>query len=92
MRKKVRIQSTSAIFVWRALRNFAMADFEENVEEMVETTREAADGDRFRRGQDGDETGGPGDETGDKTAATAGDERDGGDRWGNVYGRRGVRI
>ena len=32
----------------------------------------------------GDETGGPGspgDETGDKTAATAGDERDGGDRW-----------
>ena len=40
----------------------------------------------------GDETGGLGDETGDKTAATAGDERDGGDRWGNVYGRRGVRI
>ena len=36
--------------------------------------------------------GGPEDETGDKTAATAGDERDGGDRWGNVYGRRGVRI
>ena len=36
--------------------------------------------------------GGPGDETGDKTAATAGDELDGGDRWGNVYGRRGVRI
>ena len=40
----------------------------------------------------GDETGGPGDETGDKTAATAGDERDGGDRWGNVNERRGVRI
>ena len=43
----------------------------------------------------GDETGGPGgpgDETGDKKAATAGDERNGGDRWGNVYGRRGVRI
>ena len=43
----------------------------------------------------GDETGGssgPGDETGGKTAAMAGDERDGGDRWGNVYGRRGVRI
>ena len=38
----------------------------------------------------GDETGGPGhpgDETGDKMAATAG-----GDRWANVYGRRGVRI
>ena len=83
--------STSAIFVWRALRNFAMADFEENVEEMVGMTREAADGD-----DDGDETGnetsGPGDETGDETAATAGDERDGSDRWGNVYGRRGVRI
>ena len=40
----------------------------------------------------GDETGGSRDETGDKTAARAGDERDGGDRWGNVYGRRGVRI
>ena len=42
-----------------------------------------AGGDRVRRGRDGDETGGPGgsgDETGDKTAATAGDERDGGDR------------
>ena len=36
----------------------------------------------------GDETGGPR----DKTAATAGDERDGGDWWGNVYGRMGVRI
>ena len=35
----------------------------------------------------GYETGGPGDETGDKMAATAGDERDGGDRWGNVYGK-----
>ena len=60
-----------------------MVDFEENVEEMVGTTREAVGG---------DETGGPGYETGDKTAPTAGDERDGGDRWGNVYGRRGVRI
>ena len=43
----------------------------------------------------GDETGGPGgpgDETGDKTGATAGDERDGDNRWGNVYGGRGVRI
>ena len=69
-----------------------MADFEENVEEMVGTTREAANGNRVRWGRDGDETGGPGDETGDKEAATAGDERDGGDRWGNVYGRRGVRI
>ena len=52
-----------------------------HVEEMVGTTREAADGDRLRRGRDGDETGnetgGPRDETGDKTA---GDERDGSDR------------
>ena len=70
-----------------------------HVEEMVGMTREPADGVRVLRGQDGDETGdgtgGPGvprDETGDKTAATVGDERDGGDRWGNKYGRRGVRI
>ena len=60
-----------------------------HVEEMTGTTREVADGDRVRRGRDGDETGdetggpgnktgdetgGPGNETGDKTAATAGDE------------------
>ena len=42
-------------------------------------------------GRDGhetaDETGGPRDETGDKMAATVGDERDGSDRWGNIYGR-----
>ena len=67
-----------------------------HVEAMVGTTREAADGDRVRRGRDGDETrdetGGPRDETDDKTAATAGDKRDGGDRWDNVCGRRGVRI
>ena len=63
-----------------------------HVEEMVGTTREAADSNRVGRGRGGDETGGPGDETGDKTAATADDERDGGDRWDNVYGRRGVRI
>ena len=63
-----------------------------HVEEMVGTTTEVADGDRVRRERNGDETG---DETGgprDKTAATAGDERDGSDRWGNVYGRKGVRI
>ena len=63
-----------------------------HVEEMVGTTREATDGDRVRRGGDGDETGdetgGPRDETGDKTAATAGDEQESGDQWGNVYGRR----
>ena len=67
-----------------------------HVEAMVGTTREAADGDRVRRGRDGDETGdetgGPRNETDNKTAATAGDKRDGGDRWDNVYGRRGVRI
>ena len=67
-----------------------------HVEYMVRTTREAADGDRVRRGQDGDETGdetgGPRDETGDKTPAIAGDERDDGDRWDNVNGRRGVII
>ena len=34
-----------------------------HVEAMVGTTREAADGDRVRRGRDGDETGGPRDET-----------------------------
>ena len=58
-----------------------MADFEENVEEMVGMTREAAGGDRVWRDETGDEIGGPGDETSDKMAATAGDERDGGDRW-----------
>ena len=45
--------------------------------------------------ENGDETGSPGDlgdETGDKTVATAGDERDSSNWWGNVYGRRGVRI
>ena len=52
MRKKIRIQSTSVIFVWRALQNFAMADIEENGEEMVGTTREAAHGDRVWRGRD----------------------------------------
>ena len=69
-----------------------MVDFEENVEEMVGTTREAEVARVSCGDETGDETGGPGDETGDKSAATAGDERDGGDRWGNVYGRRGVRI
>ena len=72
-----------------------MANFEENVEEMVGTTRETVGGDRVRRDETGDETGGPGglgDETGGKTAAMAGVEREGGDRWGNVYERRGVRI
>ena len=64
-----------------------------HVEEMVGTTRKKRRMVTERGGDETrDETGGPRDETGDKTAATAGDERDGGDRWGNVYGRRGVRI
>ena len=67
-----------------------MAHFEEKFEEMVRMSRKAADGDRVRRDETGDETGGPGDETGEKMKATAGDERDGGDRWGNVCGRRSV--
>ena len=69
-----------------------MANFEENVEEMVGTTREVAGGDRVRRGRDRGRDRRSRDETGDKMAATVGDEQDGGDRWGNVYGRRGVRI
>ena len=73
MQKKVCRQSTSAIFVWRALRNFAMVDFEENVEEMVGTSRDVVDGDRVRQGRDGDEVNSSGYETGDKPAATAGD-------------------
>ena len=44
----------------------------------------------------GDETGietsGPGDEIGDKMVVTAGDERDSGDRWRNVYGRRELEF
>ena len=68
-------------------------DFEENVEEMLGTIREAAGGDRVRRGRDRGETsgpGGPGNQTGNKTATTAGDERDGGNRWGNVCRTRSV--
>ena len=54
---------------------FTMADLDENVEEMVGTTREAA-AVAIESGGDEtwDETGGPGDETGDKTAVTAGNE------------------
>ena len=57
-----------------------MADFEENVEEMVGTTREAGVATESSGDETGDETGGPGNETGDKTATTTGDERDGSDR------------
>ena len=38
----------------------------------------------------GTKTGGPMDKTDDKTVATAGDKRDGGDRWNIVCGRRSV--
>ena len=68
-----------------------MADFEENVEKMVGRLEKRRVATEFG----GNETGGPGspgDETGDKTATTAGDERDGGDQWGNVYGRRELEF
>ena len=45
-----------------------MADFEENVKEMVGMTREAADGDRVRWGRDGDETGDETDGSGSRPA------------------------
>ena len=52
-----------------------MADFEENGEEMVKTTREAvAVATESDKDETGNETGGPGDETDDETAVTAGDE------------------
>ena len=47
-----------------------MADFEENVEEMVGTTRERRMATESGGDETGDETSGPGDETGDKTEAT----------------------
>ena len=56
------------------MRNFATADFEENFEEMVGTTRERRVATESGGDEIGDETNGPGDETGDKTAATTGDE------------------
>ena len=49
-------------------------------EEMVGTREAAAVATEFGGDETGDETGGPRDETNDKTAATAGDKRDGGDR------------
>ena len=58
-----------------------MVDFKENVEEMVG---------RLAKRRVATESGGPRDETVDKTAATAGDERDGDNRVGNVCGRRSV--
>ena len=45
-----------------------------HVEEMVGTTREAADGDRVRRGRDGDETG-------DRQFQGRDRRQDGGDGW-----------
>ena len=63
-----------------------MADFEENVEEMVGRLEKRRVMTVSGGNETGNETDGPGDETGGKTA---GDEQDGGDRWGNVYGRMG---
>ena len=75
-----------------SIANFAMADFEQNVEEMVGITREAADGGKVRRDEMSTRPGTRPAVSGTRPAATAGDELDGGDWWGNVYGRRGVRI
>ena len=50
---ELEFESTSVIFVWRALRNCATADFEENVEEMVGMTGEE---DFSRSGKDSEET------------------------------------
>ena len=60
--------------------------------ERLEKRRVATESGGDETGDETDGSGGPGNETSDKTSVTAGDERDGGDRWGNVYGRRGVRI
>ena len=86
MRTKVRIQSTSAIFVWRALRNFATdIAYVENGEEMVGTREaEVAAVATESGGTVATESGGAvATESGG--AATIGD-----DRWGNVCGRRSV--
>ena len=85
MRMKVHIQSTFAMLKRRCgrLEKRRMA-----TESGGDETGNETGGPGDETGGPGDETGGPGDETVDKTAATAGDERDGGDRWG----RRGVRI
>ena len=59
-----------------------------HIEAMVGTTRETVDGDRVRRGRDGDETedeiGGPRDETDgprDETDGPRDRRQDGGDGW-----------
>ena len=51
-----------------------MADFDENVEEMVGRLEKRRVATESGGDETGDETGGAGDETGNKTAATAGDE------------------
>ena len=73
---EVGFESTSAIFVWQALRNFAMADFEEILKRWwgrLEKRRVATESGGDVTGGPGC-PGGPGDDTADKTAATAGDE------------------
>ena len=69
---ELEFESTFAIFVWRALRKFVMADFEENVEETVGTTREAAGGDRVRRERDWGQ---------DRRSLGRDRRQDGGDGW-----------
>ena len=79
MRTKVHIQSTSAMLKrwWGRLEKRRMATDSGGDETATRPgTRPAV----------------PGTRPATKTAATAGDERDGGDRWGNVYGRRGVEF
>ena len=66
-----------------------MADFEETLKRWWGRLEKRWVATESGGDETANETGGPRDETGDKTAATAGDERDGGDRWGNVYGQRG---
>ena len=56
----------------------------------LDKRRVATESGRDETGDDTGGPGGPGNETGDKTATTAGDERDGGDRWGNVCERSSV--
>ena len=71
MRKKVRMQSTSAICLM-SIAKFFDGRLRKMLKRWWGRPRQAADGDRVRRGRDGNETGGPGYETGDNTTATGG--------------------
>ena len=63
-----------------------------HIEEMVGTTREAADSDRVLGDEGATRPGTRLAVPGTRPAATAGDERDGGNRWGNVSGRRELEF